>query len=158
MSAFVSSPSIPSRGLPEITLAGLNDLPDLIPLWLQHREVVLQPVFRVTGALEQLVRRPERGCCLLVRENGAAVAALAMSFYLSLRDGGRCALVTDCVGSDAHVSMLLGAAVGYASAHGILNLSLEDGVLAPAIATGAGFFAGAGVWRHKVPATSKQLA
>lgn len=147
-----------SSSWPAVSLAGTDDLPGLTALWLQQANVAVQPVFRTTGALEQLVRHPERGCCLLIREGTVPVAALALSFFLSLHEGGRCALVTDSVGRDPHVVMLLGAAVGYAAAHGILHLWLEAGVVAPALAAGAGFVSGPGMWRHHAAATSKQLA
>jgi hypothetical protein len=143
---------------PVVSLAGPDDLAGLVTLWLQRPEIAAQPVFRITGTLEQLVRHPERGCCLQIKEGGVPIAALTLSFYLSLRDGGRCALITDAVGRDSHVSMLLGTAVGYAAAHGILHLMLEEGVLAPTIAAGAGFASGAGAWRHRASTTSKQLA
>ncbi|WP_428851962.1 hypothetical protein [Imbroritus primus] len=154
---LATDPSPPSSW-PAVSLAGIDDLPGLAALWLQQPNVAIQPAFRTSGALEQLVRHPERGCCLLIREGGQPVAALALSFFLSLREGGRCALVTDSVGHDPHVAMLLGAAIGYAAAHGILHLLLEDGVVAPALAAGAGFVSGPGMWRHHAAATGKQLA
>ncbi|HVL09759.1 MAG TPA: hypothetical protein VM512_11475 [Burkholderiaceae bacterium] len=158
MVATDASPPPPTSSWPAVSLAGNDDLPGLTALWLQQASVAVQPVFRITGALEQLVRHPERGCCLLIREGGVLVAALALSFFLSLREGGRCALVTDSVGRDPHVAMLLGAAIGYAAAHGILHLWLEEGVVAPALAAGAGFVAGPGMWRHQAAAAGKQLA
>ena len=143
---------------PAVSLAGAADLPQLTTLWLQQAAVARQPVVRVRATLEQLVDHPERGCCLLVREGGAPVAALALSFFLSLRDGGRCALVTDSAGPDRQVAVLLGAAVDYAAAHGILHLLLDDGVVTPDVALGAGFAAGPGVWRHRAMLTGKLLA
>lgn len=152
---MLATDSTDSSSWPAVSLAGNDDIPELTALWLQQANVAVQPVFRTTGALEQLVRHPERGCCLLIREGGVPVAALALSFFLSLRDGGRCAMVTDSVGRDPHIAMLLGAAVGYAAAHGILHLLLEEGAVPPAVAAGAGFTAGPGVWRHRAAATGK---
>lgn len=149
---------IDSAVFPSVSIATASDLPGLLVLWQQQASIAAQPAFRLVGALEQLIAHPERGCCLVIRDGSAPAAAIALSFFISLHDGGRCALITDGIAADAQAPVLLDAAIGYASAHGILQISLADGAFLPAIAASVGFARDAVLWRHRAPASGKQLA
>ncbi len=147
-----------SAVFPAVSVATRDDLSGLLVLWQQQAGVAAQPAFRVIGALEQLIAHPERGCCLVIRDGSVPVAAIALSFFISLHDGGRCALITDGIATELQAPALLDAAIGYASAHGILQISLADGAVLPATAASAGFARDAVLWRHRARASGKQLA
>jgi GNAT superfamily N-acetyltransferase len=121
--------------MPEITTAGLADIPALCELltllFTQEEDFMPAPAKQAEG-LREIIERPETGHILVLRDAAKILGMVNLLYTVSTAMGGKVALLEDMIiapqhCNEGHGTRLLQSAIEHAQSQGCLRITLLTG-------------------------------